>query len=119
RFQFFASLSRLAAHDFAGVVAGASEAEVGGARGAAGPEPANGAVAGPTINWAAESAYLAGLAHLEMEENAAAASYLARAASGRESPTAAHAQALLGSIGLAAHDHEEAARWLNMLDPKI
>jgi hypothetical protein len=117
RFQFFAALCRLAAQDCPGVLE--TCARIGNVHPAT-PRAAqkNGATPGPRLIWPLETAYLAGLAHLDLGQNAAAAEALEKAAVIRESPSAAHAQALLGAIGFLENNHEEASKWWQTLEPK-
>jgi hypothetical protein len=117
-FHFFAALCRLAAQDFAGVLDACARLAALEPSTAPGPASANGAASTSRLNWPGESAYLAGLAHLGLGDHAAAAQALTSPAGSRDSPSATHAQALLGSISLMGNDHEQAARWWQIVEPK-
>jgi tetratricopeptide (TPR) repeat protein len=117
RSRFFAGLCRLAAGDFSGALE--TCARSGGTEAAtlSGPAP-NGAAPPPRLSWAVEYSYLAGLAHLGLGQNAAAAEALEKPALSPDSPSAAHAQALLGTLGFMDSNHEEAAKWWRVVDHK-
>ncbi len=117
RFHFFAGLCRLAGGDFSGVIETCKPAL---AEPSTSPEPTcNGAPdASPPIAWPMEYAYLVGLAHLGLEQYPAAVHALMQPAQAKDSPSAAHAQALLGAVHFHDGRFEEAARWWQILDPK-
>lgn len=124
RFHFFAALCRLAAHDFTGLLQTCSRiasSESGDAtdRFDFSVRP-NGPVepAAPRVAWPVETAYLTGLAQLGLEQYPGAADVFKLPAQTPDSPSAAHAQALLGGIHFQEKNHEEAARWWLALDPK-
>jgi tetratricopeptide (TPR) repeat protein len=64
---------------------------------------------------AVESAYLLGWAYLQRGEPATAALMLQRVAQVEDSPSAAHAQALLGEIRFHQGAYDEAAQWWQRL----
>jgi len=105
RYQFFAALCRLAALDFAGVL------EICNRRMTIPPLESG-------VSWPLEIAYLTGLAHLGLGQNGEASQELEKAALVKESPSSAHAQALLGSIGIQDDDYQKAGKWWQSLDPK-
>jgi hypothetical protein len=117
RFQFFAALCRLAAEDYPGVLESCARIATGQPL-TSDPALRNGAAVGPRVEWSVEGAYLAGLSHLSLKQYNEAAEALAKPAQSRESPSAAHAQALLGVIGLAENDYASASKWWQTLDPK-
>ena len=115
RYHWFAALCRLAASDYAGVVEACrrlAEPVEAGLRPVEHPNGAPGATLAP----ATEADYLAGLAHLELHDYAAAARALAAPAQAVASPTAGHAQALWGVACFHQHRHEEAVQRWQTLD---
>lgn len=114
RFHFFAALCCLAAHDFAGVLECCTRGDMLPQAPPNGSHP-NGT---PRVVWHVEKAYLAGMAHLGLEQLGPAAQALEKPAATRESPSAAHAQALLGAISLSERQHDLASTWWQALDPK-
>ena len=116
RFQFFAGLCKLVAQDYAGVLD--TCARIGLASGAHQAAQRNGESSGQRVVWPVESAYLAGLAHLDLGQNGPARQALEKPALSRESPSASHAQALVGAIGFQENNPEEAGKWWQTLDPK-
>jgi tetratricopeptide (TPR) repeat protein len=70
----------------------------------------------PTL--AVESAYLMSWAYLYRKEPGAAALPLRRVAETATSPSAGHAQALLGGLRFHQRDFEEASHWWKALDPE-
>jgi Flp pilus assembly protein TadD len=79
-------------------------------------EAARRAAADPSL--AVESSYLAGLAQLRLNDNAAAAGELRKVADSPGSPSADHARALLGHISLHGGAYDEAVRWWGALDSR-
>ncbi len=118
RFRYFNALCQLAAHDY--TTALETCALIGASQRDASSKPAphrNGQPA-PIVLWDVEGAYLACLAHESLEQRPQAAQDLQKSALLPESPSAAQAQALLGSIGFQTADYEQACNWWQMLDPK-
>ena len=70
------------------------------------------------VSWPTETAYLSGLAHWSLGENAAASQALEKPATSRASPTAPYAQALLGDIAFMDRKHADAAKWWQALEAK-
>jgi tetratricopeptide (TPR) repeat protein len=118
RSQFFASLCRLAAQDFGGLLTISVRSQVVNSPESPVPAPRKGDVIEPRLSWADEYAYLAGLAHFRLDRLSEAAQTMTGPALNRDSPSAAHAQALLGMIGFKANDLDEAAKWWQTLDAK-
>jgi tetratricopeptide (TPR) repeat protein len=65
---------------------------------------------------ALESAYLLGWAYLHRREPATAALMLQRVAQAPDSPSVAHAQAILGAIRFHQGAYDEAAQWWQRMD---
>jgi tetratricopeptide (TPR) repeat protein len=97
RFHYLAGVCRLAAGDYAGVL-----------------EACRRAAADP--GFAVESAYLAGWANIYRQDPAAAAEAFRQAAKAPDSPSAGHAQAILGAIRFHEGAYEEALHWWKSLD---
>ncbi len=109
RYHWFAGLTRLAAGDHGGVLEACRRVAERLPAGQTAPDHVNGAPA-PALG--VESEFLAGLAHLELRDHAAAARAFAEAAKFPGSPSAAQALALWGLACFEQHQHEEAvARW--------
>jgi hypothetical protein len=68
--------------------------------------------------FAVESSYVAGWVHVYRHDPKAAAEALRAVANAADSPSAAHAQALLGGIRFHQDAHEEAIQWWGTLDPR-
>jgi tetratricopeptide (TPR) repeat protein len=117
RQQFFAALCRLAAGDFAGTLAMVARDST-----TLSPTPETGlrdsAAKPQALEWSVEISYLVGLAHLGLGQHEEACRALERPALSTNSPSAAHAQALLGAVHLIGNDHASAARWWQNLDSK-
>jgi tetratricopeptide (TPR) repeat protein len=109
RYHWFAALARLAAGDYGGVLEACRRVTERIPAGATAPEHANGAPA-PALG--VEGEFLAGLAHLELRDHAAAGRSVGQAAQATGSPSAAEALALWGLACFEQHDHAEAVeRW--------
>src|SRR5207244_1363980 len=109
RYHWFAALSRLTAGDHGGVLEACRRVAERTAAKDASPDHVNGAPA-PALGVEAE--FLAGLAHLELRDDAAAAHAFAVPARTAGSPSAAHALALWGLACFQQNQHEEAVeRW--------
>jgi tetratricopeptide (TPR) repeat protein len=97
RFHYLAGVCRLAAGDYEGVL-----------------ECCRRAAADPAF--AVESAYLAGWANIHRKEVAAASEAFKQNARASDSPSAGHAQAILGAIRFHEGAYEEAAHWWKTLE---
>jgi tetratricopeptide (TPR) repeat protein len=97
RFHYLAGVCRLAAGDYEGVLECCRRAAV---------DP----------GFAVESAYLAGWANIYRQDPAGAAEAFRQVARTAESPSAGHAQAILGAIRFHEGAYEEAAHWWKALD---
>jgi tetratricopeptide (TPR) repeat protein len=97
RFHYLAGVCRLAAGDYEGVL-----------------ESCRRAAADPAF--AVESAYLAGWANIHRQDPAAAAEAFRQTAKAPDSPSAGHAQAILGGIRFHEGAYEEALHWWKALD---
>jgi len=122
RFHLLAGVCQLAARNYSGVLeecrrtASLSDILVAPENGAAlvedgKPRPAE----AKELSLAVESAYLAGWAARLQGDNAAAGDALQEPATAN-SPSAAHAQALLGKIHFEMGEYDEAIRWWKALD---
>jgi Flp pilus assembly protein TadD len=99
RFHLLAAVCHLAAGDYGAVMDACQRAAA---------EPA----------LAIESAYLMGWAYLYREDAGSAALALRRVAETANSPSAAHAQALLGGLRFHQGAYDEAVQWWKALDPQ-
>jgi tetratricopeptide (TPR) repeat protein len=97
RFHYLAGVCRLAAGDYDGVLDACRRAAVD-----------------PTF--AVESAYLAGWANIYRRDPAGAAEAFRQTAKAADSPSAGHAQAILGAIRYHEGAYEEAVHWWKALD---
>jgi tetratricopeptide (TPR) repeat protein len=97
RFHYLAGVCRLAAGDYEGAL-----------------ESCRRAAADPAF--AVEGAYLAGWANIHRQDRAAAAEAFRQAAKAPDSPSAGHAQAILGAIRFHEGAYEEALYWWKTLD---
>jgi Flp pilus assembly protein TadD len=97
RFQFLAAVSYLVAADYPSATASAQRA-----------------AADPAL--AVESQYVIGLAHLQNNDFAAAATALQVVGLAQDSPSAEHARALLGRLAFAERSCNDAVYWWQMLD---
>lgn len=110
RFHFLAGICQLAAGNFAGTLEACQRiAELAKAA------PAQTATS--SLRWTVEANYLAGWANLMKEDLPAAYQAFQVPAQEPASPSALHAQALLGKIAFCLKDHEDAARWWRVLEP--
>jgi tetratricopeptide (TPR) repeat protein len=98
RFQLLAAVCHLAAGDYSAVM-----------------DACQRAVDDPAL--AIECAYVMGWAALLRKDPGTAALTLRRVADSKESPSTAHARALLGAIRFYQGDNEEAIQWWAALDP--
>lgn len=73
---------------------------------------------GDHIEWAIEAAYLKGLAKQAQGNPADAAKNLELTARAGESPSAHHAQAMLGQVSFLQGSYEQASRWWQHLDQR-
>ncbi|MBI3408354.1 MAG: tetratricopeptide repeat protein [Planctomycetes bacterium] len=105
RFHFMAALARWSSGDFAGSLDAAGRSLAC-------------AESDERVHWPSENAFLIGLARLGLETPRAAAQSLERTAKSQESPSARHAQALLGRLEFEHGHFEEASRWWQLLDAK-
>jgi tetratricopeptide (TPR) repeat protein len=127
RFHFLAGVCQLASRNYEGVLeacrraASTSDILHVPANGAA-AEAAGEAKLRPAdtnkLSLAVESAYLAGWAQQLTGERMAAVEALQEAAAVADSPSAAHAQALLGKIYFEMEDYDEAVSCWQALEPK-
>jgi Flp pilus assembly protein TadD len=99
RYQLLAAICQLAAGDYGAAMERCQQA-------ATDPE------------LAVECAYIMGWAALARKDAGTAALTLRRVADSKDSPSAAHAQAILGAICFYQGDYEEAIRWWTALDPQ-
>jgi tetratricopeptide (TPR) repeat protein len=99
RFQLVAAICHLAAGDYSAAMDASQQA-----------------AADPFL--AADAAYVMGRAALLRNDAATAALTLRRVAESKDSPSAAHAQALLGGIRFTQGDYDEAIQWWTALDPQ-
>ncbi len=97
RFHYLAGVCRLAAGDYEGVLESCQRAAT---------DPA----------FAVESAYLAGWANVYRQNPAGAAEAFRQVAKVGDSPSAGHAQAILGAIRFHEGAYEEAVHWWKSLD---
>jgi tetratricopeptide (TPR) repeat protein len=97
RFHYLAGVCRLAAGDYEGVL-----------------ESCRRAAADPAF--AVESAYLAGWANLYRQSPEGATEAFRQVAKAGDSPSAGHAQAILGAIRFHEGGYEEAVHWWKLLD---
>ncbi|MCI0683182.1 MAG: hypothetical protein L0Y71_13860 [Gemmataceae bacterium] len=114
RYHWFAALARLAAGDYAGVVEACRRLGDRAAPALPPADHANGAP-GSTLSVATEGNYLEGLARLELQDYAAAATALAVPAQAKDSPSSGHALALWGLALFHEQRHDDAVkRWLEL-----
>lgn len=114
RYHWFAALCRLAAGDWAGVLAACRRFADRSESGQHAADHPNG-TPGPTLTLNTEVEYLAGLAHLETQNYSAAAQALTLPAQATMSPTVNHATALLGLSFFHQQQHEAAVqRWQSL-----
>ena len=113
RYHWFAALCRLTAGDHAGAVAACQRLTE---RADPGLQPVDHVNGAPALSLTTEGGYLAGLAHLELRDYAAAAQALAASAQTAGSPSSAQAQALWGLAMFHQRRHEEAVRHWQALD---
>jgi len=114
RHHLLAALCRLAARDYAGVIAACEHVREQTA-GVQPVEHGNGSPA--TLSLAVEASYLAALAHLELRDYPAAAQALAAVSRTPGSPSIHHAHALLGVTLFHEDKPDEAAMCWQKLDP--
>jgi tetratricopeptide (TPR) repeat protein len=125
RFHFLAAVCQLSAGNYGGVLeacerSSSSSVPLDVPENAA-LSPLDGEVAprdANKVSLAVESAYLAGWAHLMHGNPNAAPDSFRVPATTPVSPSASHAQALLGKICFENGDYDEAVRWLQALDAK-
>lgn len=113
RYHWFAALCRLIAGNFAGAVEACQRLADRAEPGLLPMDHVNGA---PALSLTAEGNYLAGLAHLELKEYAAAARALAIPAQTTSSASSSHAQALWGLAMFHQERHEDAVQRWQALD---
>jgi tetratricopeptide (TPR) repeat protein len=99
RFHYLGAVCHLAAHDYPRVVELAERA-------------------GRDTRLEVESQFLAGCAHLHLNNSEEAQTALQKVAAADNSPSSVHARALLGKICLARGDYTEAARWWTAVDSR-
>ena len=109
RFHYLAAVCHLAARDDERVIEAAQRTITLVAA-------ENGDAQSPAARLVAESEYLIGLAHLHRQDAAAAAKALQKPALAPHSFSGAHARALLGRLGFARGDYDDAIKWWNALD---
>jgi tetratricopeptide (TPR) repeat protein len=97
RFHYLAGVCRLTAGDYEGVL-----------------ESCRRAAADPAF--ALESAYLAGWANVHRQDPAGASEAFRQVAKATESPSANHAQAVLGALRYREGAYEEAVHWWKLID---
>lgn len=116
RFRYFAAVCRLAAHDFPGAL------EVCGCLAQhtdfSVPAPQRDGDLEQVLDVATEAAYLAALAQLGLGNRPAAIAALRPIAELKGSPSASHAQALLGALCFEERRYDEASQWWQKLDAK-
>lgn len=106
RYHYLAAVCQLAAGDHAAALEALQRIAV----------DADPNAAAATMPWREECAFLAGLAHLRMDNAEAAYEALQFPAARPDCPSSAQATALLGMMAFARRDHADAARWWRALD---
>jgi tetratricopeptide (TPR) repeat protein len=118
RFHYLAGVCHLAAENYGAALDACQRSQSAGQRTNGAPHAANGAVAPDSLPFLnVETAYVAGWAHARAGNVSEALQSLRKAAHTADSPSAAHARALLGRLAVSAGANGDAVQWWQGLDP--